>query len=928
MTSKFILFTALSFVSLFGSFYIFFRFFRGGFKQRPDWPFHPQYIAGMGLFLLASWLILMPVYAYGSDLDQIQTAVTAFNTALQEFTINFGAREILEIAERAYPHMWMQFYLSFFIVASPILTVGALLSLAKDFFTNIRLWFLRFKGSISIFVFSELNAESAALAESIRTEIGGEYQKTLDLPEIKEPEPEKKADGSASGKKAETPDNKENSAPDAQTPTPDKKAELKKKLYRCRVRLREWRINRKTNHFLKKHVLLVFTDVHTTEEEQLAELLGQVNSMGGLTVKKDITRLKLFRRFRSKTYAGIRFGKRSFFIIGKDETENMEHMIRLNEKYRKFRDDSVIVFSSSPTAGYILDTLDKGANTLNPEVAKAIGIPDGKEKVKASDKENAADAPDPDTPNAPGKEKESDKNPVKAYLEQMQEENSRWEARRKAAVREKLDKKYPAAPRKKEEKQEDGAQPQAPAEDKKEPADPQEQKSLSCVDNCYYIRRYDCINELAVRTLKDDDLVGNLFCSDSENRTIRVMIVGLGLYGEAFLKNAFWLYQVYGYDLCISVIDAAESTTLKAKIHRLMPEVAKTLTDDQDTSCLHYSRTEDRDAGECCYDIRIYPSVDCTSPDLEELFRRDKDDAEKDDAYDALCGSQIVLVALGEDEKNIEAAVDLRRRFDRLKGVEIEFAKDEPDESPLIYSVVFDDRTVHNLNSTESKGGIVDHKEEPYHIRFIGQLSDQYNYAHLKALRETESRAVFRHFEWITHEISMCECYHDAANSDNDEMVQYRADIEAYFKEQNKAITEANKRRTAHKRKPKDLKDLGTWTVKEIYGRQTPEGILQSIAQYTSYEYYRNSSIARAIHQDMLAGNLDRYFDSLSTEGHIESKICSCKRCVARKKTEHIRWNAYMRAGGYRYGDRNDRAKVHNDLVPWEQLDVIERHKD
>jgi hypothetical protein len=46
-------------------------------------------------------------------------------------------------------------------------------------------------------------------------------------------------------------------------------------------------------------------------------------------------------------------------------------------------------------------------------------------------------------------------------------------------------------------------------------------------------------------------------------------------------------------------------------------------------------------------------------------------------------------------------------------------------------------------------------------------------------------------------------------------------------------------------------------------------------------------------------------------------------------EVEHVRWNAYMRAEGYRYSqDRNDLARVHNNLVPVSKLSIDEMKKD
>ena len=52
------------------------------------------------------------------------------------------------------------------------------------------------------------------------------------------------------------------------------------------------------------------------------------------------------------------------------------------------------------------------------------------------------------------------------------------------------------------------------------------------------------------------------------------------------------------------------------------------------------------------------------------------------------------------------------------------------------------------------------------------------------------------------------------------------------------------------------------------------------------------------------------------------------------RRLEHCRWNAYMRSEGYSYGGtveregRNDLAKLHNCLVPFDELPLSEQEKD
>ena len=66
------------------------------------------------------------------------------------------------------------------------------------------------------------------------------------------------------------------------------------------------------------------------------------------------------------------------------------------------------------------------------------------------------------------------------------------------------------------------------------------------------------------------------------------------------------------------------------------------------------------------------------------------------------------------------------------------------------------------------------------------------------------------------------------------------------------------------------------------------------------YEYYRNSSIATAIHE--------KYRKNMNLDEEQASII------------EHMRWNAYMRTEGYIFSgscdksSRNDRAKMHHNL--------------
>ena len=52
------------------------------------------------------------------------------------------------------------------------------------------------------------------------------------------------------------------------------------------------------------------------------------------------------------------------------------------------------------------------------------------------------------------------------------------------------------------------------------------------------------------------------------------------------------------------------------------------------------------------------------------------------------------------------------------------------------------------------------------------------------------------------------------------------------------------------------------------------------------------------------------------------------------RRLEHRRWNAYMRSEGYSFGGdktpagRNDLAKIHHCLVPFDELSLKDQQKD
>lgn len=96
---------------------------------------------------------------------------------------------------------------------------------------------------------------------------------------------------------------------------------------------------------------------------------------------------------------------------------------------------------------------------------------------------------------------------------------------------------------------------------------------------------------------------------------------------------------------------------------------------------------------------------------------------------------------------------------------------------------------------------------------------------------------------------------------------------------------------------------------------------------FWKYEYNYRSSMSSVIHQKA------RFSCGFPGYGKTEDELTAEEKDrIAR--TEHCRWNAYMRSEGYVFsgsqdpGTRNDLAKMHPDLVPFDRLSQKEKEKD
>ncbi len=737
-----------------------------------------------GIFV-SVFIVFLPVFYYDYDLfgegSYVRPIFIAIHNTIRVFILDGDFDTVAEAIDTLaeWGRIPFSFYAALLYVVAPVLTFGNLLSLFKNLRGEI---VLKFHKKRPMYIMSELNLCSISLAESIMNAWKAEKESYC----------------------------KENNT------------------------------KRLSKELRDKKPIIVFTDVFEQNEEADYELLLQARDLGAICLKKDISHLDLQKRLgeikhgieaeeaeqaavqavtdndsdtkqktrarknekkvqkKNKEYAS---GKIEIFLIGECETgenesENIGHAIKLTEKYKKYKYVSIFIYATSVGAGYLVDSIDKGAYILDDDFeSKVIKDPKG---MLYGDAWNSEDIQ---------------------------------------------------------------------------------------VDGGFYLRRVNCVEALVKNTLNDKAVFDNVHsAADKNDKTVSILIIGMGSYGKQFFKTALWFYQLDGYKLEINIFDADKygEEKIKKQLEQECPELIKK------NPCM-----ED---GEANYDIRFFNGVDCFTSDFDKCFDSSEDGMR-------LKRTNLAFVTLGDDDKNIEAAVMLRKLFDRkLHHSESYVKKAGKDEMPIIYAVVYDDQKASNLGAQGA--GLINHKrKQEYHIRFIGSRSSQYDYKNIENNRKIEHSAFTYHIEWLRNEQRLRNLY----NSDP----EFKATVDAHREDPEMPIVWADEYIFDYKGSDGRIYDDGTIKSSEIKNMAS---------LYVNFEYYRRSSIAKALHKDIT----ESYFASIPKG----EKDYSCPQMEARRKTEHMRWNAYMRSEGYIVGVRNDRGKTHPNLCTYQELPYLERFKD
>lgn len=96
-------------------------------------------------------------------------------------------------------------------------------------------------------------------------------------------------------------------------------------------------------------VLIIFTDVYKESEESLTEMMQEAQAMDAICVKKDILSINYF--------IGWKKALCEFFILGKNENENVKHTLALVKKYYDYSNVKVYLFSECKVEKILINAM-------------------------------------------------------------------------------------------------------------------------------------------------------------------------------------------------------------------------------------------------------------------------------------------------------------------------------------------------------------------------------------------------------------------------------------------------------------------------------------------------------------------------------------------------------------------------------------------
>ncbi len=533
--------------------------------------------------IISALLLYIPIYIHefsNAKAGILQSVLVAFQSMIRLFVVEGSYSDVLDAIGKVGGMSDVVYYgyshiLNLLITVAPLLTFGFILSFFKNFLAYLRfIW----KNNSQVFVFSELSDKSLALARSVQEKYG-------------------------------------------------------------------------------RKVGLVFTDVFDKNEEKSYDLIEEARELGAVCFKKDIVTLD-FSFHRKTQYTVTRtpkldkdgnpvlnkkeepeyivttelFGKEknvNMFLIGEDQSENLEQALKIigNKKYN--RNINLYVFSTQIESEFLL------AHAFN----------------------NAA-------------KEDSEESKLIKFLKKIGSSISTFCWKAKCLIYKKEFYRYD--------------------------------------ENSHIrVRRVNEVNSLIARTLYEkgkEAIFDSALPADEKGiRKINALIVGMGQHGTEMTKALSWMCQMDGYQLELHATDI--SVYAKERFISLCPE----LMDSE-----HNGKFDD--PGESKYYIEIHPGINVDTKEFDNMVKY-------------LPQITYVLVALGNDEKNIAVAIHLRSLFARLGW------------KPVIQAIVY------NSNKKEALVGITNYRNQGYEIDFIGDLKTSFSEKSIMRL-DVEAQALARHLRW------------------------------------------------------------------------------------------------------------------------------------------------------------------------------------
>ena len=464
-----------------------------------------------------------------------------------------------------------------------------------------------------------------------------------------------------------------------------------------------------------KKALIIFTDVYKDNAEQSAEMLEAARALDAVCVKRDILSLNYFINSK-KTWNGsiiARHEECSFFIIGKNDDENIRHASALFEKYYDYSNVKLYLFSESNIVRLMTTAMLKAKND---ELQAPI-----KEKILKKYREELYQEIIEDEARRIKKEKEESKKKTENEREKTQREVvSKAEETEEIKITEE---DIIVA------KQNIGNNIEERLDDKIKEKYKRELRDLSVkmTIRCYNIKQNVIYNYLYTHNLfleldemekqekadenkdtKAVEIAKEDKSKEAGTKELSVGVVGSGTYAKELIKALLWYGQMPGYELKVHVFD--EGASLKEYFEYECPElIAKN------------RNTKDGDAK---YDLCFH---DCGPGSVD--YKKKLEEIER---------FSHLYFMYEEDEKNIDAGIDSKRILKNKNFKNL----------TKIICLIRSNGKKQILQGKNLKNGMLklkDYRGDEYDLEFLYEEWD-YNFSINRALEE---EAIEEHKKWV-----------------------------------------------------------------------------------------------------------------------------------------------------------------------------------